>query len=93
MSRDGASAIIYVDGAAPAQGAAAHVDPLTSARTGKIGIDDNLASRPFDGEMEFVGVFGNIAFPVEFHKAFHESATDDMMAYGSEEVHGRVDER
>lgn len=86
VSRTGASAVLYQGGINRTRVSGVHIDPLTSARSAKIGIHDGLASEMLDGKMEFLGVFGGVALTVAFHKAFDESITDDLLAFGEEEL-------
>ena len=51
FSRSGASVLVYREGVDVTNIGGAHIDPVTSARTLKIGIADDLASRPFIGQI------------------------------------------
>jgi hypothetical protein len=57
FSRTGASIRIYVNGVDVTHSVGFHIDPLTCARSAKIGIYDNLFSYPFDGKIDHVIVF------------------------------------
>ncbi len=57
MSRNGADVLLYKDGIDITDTAATHTNPLTSARKGLLGIRDDEASSPFDGEIEFLMVY------------------------------------
>lgn len=73
ISRTGASVRVYVNGVDDTSVAGVHIDPLTCARTAKIGIHDDKANRPFDGKIEFLRVFGGIALSASEHLAYHNA--------------------
>lgn len=73
ISRDGESAIIYVDGVDVNSVVGTHTNPTTSARSARIGIQDNETNNPFDGKIEFLRVFGGIALPASAHLAWHNA--------------------
>ncbi len=57
FSRSGASVRIYINGLDDTPSAGSHIDPLTCARTAKIGIWDDLATYPFDGRIDNIIVY------------------------------------
>lgn len=73
FSRAGASGRLYSNGVDVTVVPAVHIDPLTCARTAKIGIYDDLATRPFDGRIEFLRIFGGIALSASEHLAYHNA--------------------
>ena len=73
VSRDGAAARIYVNGVDEVRVEGTHINPLTSARSAKIGIHDDKASNPFDGQIEFLRIFGGIALSASEHLAYHNA--------------------
>jgi len=72
-SRTGASIRTYVNGLDDTTVAGVHIDPLTSARSAKIGIYDNLIGSPYDGRMEFLRIFRGIALQPSEHLAWHNA--------------------
>ncbi len=72
VSRSGATATLYQNGAEPAQTKQALTDPLTSARDARIGIWDDVASRPYKGGIFPPRVF-NVALSSDQHKGFYVS--------------------
>lgn len=85
MSRDGASVRLYADGVDINEVSGNHLDPANCIRSAKIGIYEDKIIHPFDGKIEFLGVFGGVALTPAFHKAFDQSITDDLLDFGSEE--------
>ena len=73
FSRSGAACQLYINGVAVSQTSAAHVNPVSSARTPKIGIRDDKANEPNDGKIEFLRIFGGIALPATAHLAWHNA--------------------
>lgn len=71
VSRNGASARLYRNGVDVTAAPAVHIDPLTSARIGRIGIYDNLASNPYDGKIAFLRIY-NYALTAGQHLIEHE---------------------
>ncbi|MBA7592527.1 hypothetical protein ES708_34714 [subsurface metagenome] len=67
FSRAGASITLYKNGLDVTLRPGFHVDPLTSTRTAKIGIDDNLTDYPFDGRIDNLIVY-NRALDATEHK-------------------------
>ena len=57
ISRIGTSAIPYINGLDAHSLVGSHTDPLTCARSAKIGIHDNKSAAPFDGKIEFLMVY------------------------------------
>jgi len=72
FSRSGATILIYINGIEDVDVAGVHIDPLTSARTVKIGIADNLAGGPLDGKIGFLRIF-NYALSAGQHLKMHEA--------------------
>ena len=62
FSRSGASVLIYVNGVENVETAGVHVNPVTCARTAKIGVRDDLAF-PLDGQISFLKVFSYALTP------------------------------
>lgn len=73
MSRQGTSVLIFQNGIDSTGTKGTHLDPTTSARTVKIGIDDDKASSGYDGKIEFLRIFGGIALPASAHLAWHNA--------------------
>jgi len=73
VSRSAASVKLYVDGVDATDTAAVHENPATSARHMMIGIDNDGSSYPFDGQLEFLRVFGGIALSASEHLAYHNA--------------------
>ena len=71
LSRSGTAVTLYKNGADVTSVSGTHTDPVTCARSAKIGIYDNKAGNPFDGKIEFFRIFGDIALPAEAHLWFH----------------------
>ena len=90
MSRDGASVQLLKNGVAMPQESAVHINPLTSSINCYIGVRNNEITQPFDGKIEFLGIFGGVALTPAFHKAFDESITDDLLTFGEEELSSGV---
>ena len=77
VTRSGTSVLLYVNGELPTQTPASHTNPLTSARTGKVGIQDNKSTYPFDGLISHLTVYSR-ALSAGEHKNIHES----LVRYG-----------
>jgi len=73
ISRTGASVRVYVDGIEDTFLAGVHINPVTCARSAKIGIYEDLATFPYDGRIEFLRVFGGIALQPSEHLAWHNA--------------------
>lgn len=73
MSRAGASVRVYINGVDATAVVGVHVDPLTSVRSAKIGINDNMIHNPFDGKIEFLRVFGGAALSEADHLLWHNA--------------------
>ncbi len=73
FSRDGKAVKLYINGVDDTLTSGTHINPLTSARTAKIGVYDDLSIYPFDGKIEFLRVFGGIALPASAHLAWHNA--------------------
>lgn len=72
-SRSGASARTYRNGVDVTSVVGVHIDPLTCARSAKIGIYDDLAAGPLDGRMEFLRIFRGVALVASEHLAWHNA--------------------
>ena len=72
VSRDGPSARIYRNGRDIISGAAAHINPITSGRSAKIGVYDNLATGPMDGKMALFKAWRNRALDQAAHQALFD---------------------
>ncbi len=72
-SRDGSASHVYIDGVVDDDHLESHVDPLTSARTLKIGINEPKTGFPLDGKIEFLRIFGGIALSASEHLAWHNA--------------------
>lgn len=72
FSRSGATITLYKNGADATDTPAGHINPTTSARTAKMGIDDNRIAYPLDGKMEFLYVWRKRKLSEADHKAIHE---------------------
>lgn len=70
-SRSGTSIKIYLDGSEDTDSAASHTNPVTCARTPKIGAYDDKTTSTLDGKIEFFRIFGGIALPATAHAWFH----------------------
>jgi hypothetical protein len=70
ISRTGASIRVFHNGLDATLTVGTHINPATSARTLKVGVWDDLASVPFNGQMEFIGVWGR-ALSAQEHMALH----------------------
>ena len=70
-TRNGVDCKVYKDGVDVNDVAGTHTDPLTSARTAKIGVHDNLATLPIDGKIAYLAIW-NYALSVEQHAAYHQ---------------------
>ncbi|MBA7662296.1 hypothetical protein ES703_70324 [subsurface metagenome] len=77
FSRAGESIRIYIDGVDDTETAGTHIDPLTSARTAKIGIHDNLVSNPFDGQIAYLEIW-NYALSATQHRKKHDALSGWM---------------
>ena len=73
VSRDGASAIIYINGLANISVVGVHQNPTTCDRSAMIGVYDNKVNSPFDGKIEFLRIFGGIALTAKEHLAWHNA--------------------
>jgi len=73
LTRSGASCRIYRNGVDRTALPDVHINPLTCARSAKIGVYDNLVGNPFDGKIEFCRVFRNIALTTSEHLAWHNA--------------------
>ena len=56
-SRSGASGQVFINGVDSTTTSGTHVNPLTSARSAKIGIYDSKVAYPFDGKIESLMVY------------------------------------
>ena len=72
FSRVGTAATIYINGADDTNSAETHIDPLTSARTAKIGVYDNKTGYPYGGLMSDILVY-NRALSAGEHAEIHNS--------------------
>ena len=72
FSRSGATIITYNNGVAGVSAAGVHIDPLTCARTAKIGIHDNLIATPLNGKIAFLRIF-SYALSAGQHLQMHEA--------------------
>lgn len=70
FSRNGASVRLYADGIDVTATPAVHIDPLTSARSAKIGIQDNLTGFPFDGKIALLQIYDYALSADEHNKAY-----------------------
>jgi len=73
LSRNGASIRLFINGIDRTAGTGTHVAPLTSARSAKIGISDDLISSPLDAKMEFLRIFGGVALSASEQLAWHNA--------------------
>jgi len=73
FSRSGASVRLYVDGVEDINVADVHIDPLTCARTAKIGIHNDLLTGAWDGRIEFLYIYGRRYLSKAEHRAIHEN--------------------
>jgi len=73
LSRAGASIRLYINGVDATYTAGVHINPATSTRSAKIGIDDAKTGFPLDGKIEFLRIFGGIALPASSHLAWHNA--------------------
>jgi len=73
ISRNGTSIRIYINGVDDTTIVDVHADPLTSPKTLKIGIGDDLISEPLDGRMEFLRIFGGVTLSASEHLAWHRA--------------------
>lgn len=71
FSRDGASITLYRNGVDVTSVSGVHINPATSSRSAKIAVDDDKSGNPFDGQIEFLRIFGRIALPATAHAWFH----------------------
>jgi len=69
VSRNGASVRLYVNGIDLTDAVGTHINPLTSVRSAKIGVYDNLTIYPFDGKMALLHVWENVALSPAAHQA------------------------
>lgn len=70
VSRIGATVHLYRNGVDITDTFGVHINPLTCARSAKIGIYDDLAGQPFDGRMALLKVF-NYALTSAQHRAMY----------------------
>ena len=80
MTRDGATVILFKNGVDVTDVHAVHVNPLTSARSAKIGVYDDKASYPFDGKIDELVIFRRALSPAEMLFA-HNGGTGDLDLY------------
>ena len=73
VSRAGAVVRLYRNGVDVTFAPDVHVDPLSVAMVARVGIYQDLASWPLDGQMEFLRVFGGIALAASEHLAWHNA--------------------
>ena len=73
VSRAGASVRLYRNGVDVTATPGVHINPLTCARTAKIGIYDDLSGAPLDGKIEFLRIFRGIALAASEHLAWHNA--------------------
>ena len=73
ISRTGASIRTFRNGVDVTATPAVHIDPTTSARSAKIGVDDGLILNPWDGKIEFLRIFRGIALAASEHLAWHNA--------------------
>lgn len=73
ISRNGASVRVYRNGIDVTATVGVHIDPLTCARSAKIGIRDDLVANPFDGHIEFLRIFRGVALQASEHLAWHNA--------------------
>ena len=71
ISRAGSSIIPFRNGVDVHSLEGVHINPASSSRTAKVGINDNKTSNPFDGKIEFLRIFGGIALSASAHLAWH----------------------
>uniref|UniRef100_A0A6M3KFZ5 Putative structural protein n=1 Tax=viral metagenome TaxID=1070528 RepID=A0A6M3KFZ5_9ZZZZ len=72
FTRDGAVCKVYINGVDSTAGSGAHINPLTSARTLKIGVDDNLAS-DLDGLVGEVQVYNRALSSAEILRNYQST--------------------
>lgn len=72
-TRKGTIGKVYIDGVDVTDASDSLLDPVTCARSAKIGIYDDKTSSPLDGKMEFLRVFGGIALSASEHLAWHRA--------------------
>jgi len=70
FTRDGAACKVYINGVDSTAGSGTHINPLTSARTLKIGIDDNLTN-DLDGQTALHTIIGAV-WTVGQHLSFYQ---------------------
>lgn len=73
VSRSGASCRVFINGLDRSNAIGVHANPITSARSAKIGCHDNLTAWMMDGKMEFLRIFGGIALTASEHLAWHNA--------------------
>ncbi|GAG54458.1 unnamed protein product [marine sediment metagenome] len=71
LSRSGEDVFIYRNGIDITSVSGTHINPLTCARTAKIGVWDTKNQYGFDGKMSYMGVWG-YALSAEAHAAKHQ---------------------
>ena len=69
----GLAVTMFIDGLPMAVTSEGNSDPVSSFRTLKIGLNDDRTSRPLDGKIEFLYIFGKKALAAFEQKAIHES--------------------
>ena len=74
ISRSGTSVIPFIDGVNKRDIAGTHTNPLTSTRSAKVGIADNLIDNPFDGKIQFVMAY-NRALSAGEHLDIHNRSS------------------
>ena len=73
ITRSGASVRLYRDGVDITAIVGTHIDPATAVRDCIIGVRDDLVTKPFDGKIEFLRIFGGIALATSEHLAWHNA--------------------
>lgn len=73
FSRNGADVRLYKNGVDITTGPAVHINPLTCARSAKIGVTDGLLWTGLDGRIEFLRIFGGVALSASEHLAWHNA--------------------
>jgi len=66
-------ALVYKNGIDITVASEGVADPITCARSAKIGIYDNLINYPWDGKIEFLRIFGGLALSASEHLAWHNA--------------------
>ena len=73
VSRTGNSVRLLRNGVDLTATVGVHIDPVTCARSAKIGIWDDLIANPLDARIEFLRVFRGIALQTTDHLAWHNA--------------------